>query len=99
MITVFGDMYDHFNDTARNAVIIGLLMWKSTHRVPVGITITILGITAIYHMGCQELFYDKPEESPFLHAVNVCRNKNDIYVSRYFGTGTFILVVTLMIAF
>ena len=82
MVTVFGDYFDHFSDIFKVIFLIFLLHNK------LGLTkhfFVILGIMLIFcfaffvHMGCQQLIYNKPEESPTLSKLEkLCPNKKII---------------------
>lgn len=103
MVTVFGDYFDHFSDIFKVILLIFLLYNK------LGLTKNLLFIISIMlifwfafsvHMGCQQLIYNKPGESPTLSKLEkLCPNKEIIKYTKFFGVGTFQLVVSLILIF
>jgi hypothetical protein len=51
-----------------------------------------------YHLSLQELVYDKQEKSYVLNILNkyIKLNKDNIRWSRYFGCGTFNLIIVII---
>lgn len=102
MVTVFGDYYDHIGDIAK---IVLLLFVIIIHKIDVFLKLIfvvvfgILGILSFVHLGCQEKIYD-PDASDFLSNLKcLCKDKNDIVWSRYFGVGTNMIFISLFLFF
>lgn len=104
MVTKFGDYYDHINDKMKIIMIVFVMYLKSKCKlIKISPIIIFLGLLAVTHLGCQEKIYSK-DESPMLHAFkHLCDSYHDddvtplIRFSRYFGTGTFMVCMALLI--
>ena len=106
----FGDYYDHIKDIIINASI-GILLFlqyfqiKSNIKYIILIIVILILATLQVHMGCQEIYFNKnPESSQVLNPLKkLCpaKNKNDIYnvmqYTKFFGSGTFILLIVVLI--
>lgn len=97
MVTMFGDMYDHFNDVFR-FIVVTILLLQRTESVYVFLVLFLLSFGAFYHMQCQEVHYDKPHESPFLNSLGICQNKDHIIWTRFLGCGTFVAVTAFLMS-
>jgi hypothetical protein len=103
MVTIFGDYYDHFSDIIKVVLIVYALYKNDSIKMKKYILIIILlFILAMYQMGCQQTLYpEDTTESPtldiFKSSVESC--KKNIYNTKYFGSGTFVIVLILMIIF
>ena len=96
-VTKFGDIYDHMTDRIKMVlVIIAILTNKViTYRVKVIFMIVFLIFFAflVYHMSCQEMNV-KSGRSMFLGMYRgICGCKNYISITKFFGCGTFNLVI------
>ena len=104
MVTKFGDYYDHFCDTFK-LIIVLFALYKINNKLFIKILpiIIIALILLAVHMGCQEKLYNKFDESNTLNVfVPLCKTNNikkKINITKYFGCGTFITLVTLIIFF
>ena len=99
LVTKFGDKLDHMNDLFRNGLVLALIMWKDLNRIHFFFIVCILIMLTAYHMSCQELNYDKPEESATLNFVQLCKDKRHIRWTRYGGCGTLVIFMTIYLAF
>tara|TARA_Y100000590_G_scaffold456043_1_gene605791 strand:- start:5 stop:580 length:576 start_codon:yes stop_codon:yes gene_type:complete len=101
MVTTFGDYYDHISDVIKSIVIFYIIYIKAKPEFKNKIILLILSfiILLIYHISLQELVYSKPENSKSLNLINkyINLNKDNIVWSRYFGGGTIILVIVILI--
>jgi phosphatidylglycerophosphate synthase len=107
METAFGDYYDHVSDLFKGFVLIIALIY---HPMPMRLKQIFLGgmislnISSMIHMGCQERIYNDDEHDKYdsLSGLkNLCGSKSDslwkIRYTRYFGVGTLIVFVAIMI--
>jgi len=103
----FGDMYDHISDLVKVAVILWLFYCNdnSESKGKFWKIVGVLGILMILlcvHMGCQERIYNNVEHGGFLgmaRGLCVGMPEDSILTTRYFGCGTFMTVVSLIIVF
>jgi phosphatidylglycerophosphate synthase len=103
MVTIFGDWFDHISDSFKVAILVYLFYLK------LGLSkklFMILGVISFFfftfsiHMGCQQLIYNKPQESPALKFMEkLCPNKKIIKYTKYLGCGMFQVVIALIIIF
>ena len=64
------------------------------------IVFSALSLLAIMHLGCQEILYNKKDESMFLALTkNICVDPKHIGITRYFGTGTVQLFIAIVLIF
>lgn len=100
MISQFGDLYDHISDTIKNIIIFYFIYIKVKPKYKNEIILLILSflILTSYHISLQELVYNKKEESISLDLINkhINLDKNNIYWSRYFGGGSFTLLIAIL---
>ena len=59
----------------------------------------MLGIISLIHLGCKEKIKNSEDKSVLDIFKILCRDRNDIIYTRYFGTGTTQLFITLYIFF
>lgn len=110
MCTVFGDYYDHVSDVMYIALLFYVAFWKRGLKSSVkqywgliALVFVIVGVGALIHMGIQEDLYDNNDQSPTLKicskiAKKVCSISADcVAVSRWFGVGTFIATMIVLI--
>ena len=106
MTSDFGDLYDHIGDVIKFSVFIYVFL-KIKHislkRIKrILIILLLLGFLMLWHLGCQELNYkiNRNSNKSVLNKFEVlCYKKEHIKYSRYFGCGTFALLVSIYIIF
>ncbi len=105
MTSKFGDYYDHIKDAFVYVILIIIIFYKyKTVISPINIIImVILFILFTSHMGCQQRYYkdaNKDIDGETLDSYQkMCRDKNDIKYTRFFGPGMLTIFSTLMITF
>lgn len=101
MMSKFGSYYDVARDWIVTVSIILILFFriKSRKLKVVYVVVTIIfSILLSVHMGCQEKnTHDHKQSETLSFTKNLCPNKDDIYITRFFGCGTFILVQSIFI--
>jgi phosphatidylglycerophosphate synthase len=104
MVTEFGDYYDHVKDIL---VYIGLIfvvhtkyITKQTRQIVYPI-LFILFILTVIHFGCQERIYNKDGSKTLNCMRKLCPGNpyKNILVTRYVGSGTFVMVTMLIIIY
>jgi phosphatidylglycerophosphate synthase len=101
MTSEFGDYYDHVSDFFK----FGLLFYVMHKLNPEKFMkilpfIIIFGLILGVHMGCQEKNSNHTSVQPVLDKLkNMCHNKNWIEFTRFFGCGTQVLAVVLIVAY
>lgn len=106
MTSKFGDMYDHIKDVLVVVLII-IIIYKRCRKnisIPVIIVFAVSTLLAGAHLGCQQRYCteddEDPEDSKFLNKARVlCPNKEYIKWTRFFGTGTYNLILILIISY
>ena len=106
--TKFGDYYDHVSDWIYH-LILTFLFYRSARyqRLSRQNKLLLFGVMVIFtylfmvHTGCQERHFvcdpSRSECSETLKPLEIlCRDKEWIYWSRYFGTGTYVLVFYIL---
>lgn len=101
MVTVFGDYYDHFCDVFK-VLLLALVIINSNNISFISKSLFFSGIIILFsaslvHLGCQELCYDNPESHTLDFTKKLCRKKEDIVYTRYFGVGTLITFICIYI--
>ena len=104
--SAFGDYYDHFSDIVKLLLVLLALYYINKKKFFKVIPFIIIAcILSFIHLGCQEIYSDS-ENSDFLSNVKVLcpitdkHNVTDnLEVTRYFGCGTFNLVIVLSIIY
>ena len=103
MVSQFGDLYDHITDFIKVAIFIVLLYTEynnKTRFINFFIVFSALSFLSMVHLGCQEILYNKKNESMILSLTKmVCVNPKHIKISRFFGTGTLQLFIALVLIF
>lgn len=105
MTSKFGDYYDHIKDAFVYIVLLFILFYKYRLVItPINIMImVILFILFTSHMGCQQSYYkdnNKDVEGETIDLYQkMCRNKEDLKYTRFFGPGMLTIFSTLMITF
>ena len=110
-LSIFGDYYDHISDMIKGFSYIFILFYKNSKLffkfIPL---IIIFSILVTIHLSYQEKLYNKKNNSPtltFLHnfvpEFLQTNNKNNIKkrlsFTRFFGTGTWNLLLSLIIIY
>lgn len=108
MVSEFGDYYDHVSDLLKfTALIYTLYKINSDKFYRILPFIIIAGILTFVHCGCQELYYNSDESKTLDFSRYTCPankdDKNDIQnkikITRFFGFGTFNLVLVACIIY
>jgi len=102
MTSDFGDKYDHIGDAIKIiylVICLYLLKIKKCTKVVFIIASFILGTLSLIHLGCQEKIKNRDDKSVLEIFKILCRDPNNIIYTRYFGTGTSQLFITLYIFF
>jgi phosphatidylglycerophosphate synthase len=105
MTSKFGDYYDHIKDAFVYIVLIFIIFYKYSMAItPINIIImVILFILFTSHMGCQQSYYKDKNKNVDGETVDfyqkMCRNKEDLKYTRFFGPGMLTIFSTLMITF
>ncbi len=101
MVTDFGDYYDHISDSVKHIALIAvILMLKINIKTKVLFLCfsLILCLLLSVQLDCQEKnSVDPKSDTLSLLVGGMCSNKNYIYKSRYFGSGTASLMICLFI--
>ena len=102
MVSKFGDYYDHISDIVVSALFIGILMLRlykyRSSNIIFGLIIGYLIfniVTMASFMGCTAIHYGD-HESVLSHLVTMCSNTDKMKWLRYFSSGTFILIISLL---
>lgn len=92
MTSVVGDFLDHCSDILFQ---IGILFYLFTKRdeklfLPIIVIYVVMSFMLMIHMGCQQRHYNGGDDAETLDFLRYfCTDKEWIYNSRYFGSGTF----------
>ena len=98
METVMGDYYDHFRDIFVISTIVFLTMTKTTHKEVYFVILAFFLSMMVLQIGCQECNTAYPENNDCLGTLKkVCPKPELIHKTRYFGCGTFILVLSICV--
>jgi len=97
MTTTFGDYYDHISDFAKGFLIL-LIFHSYANNFPIYfiVFLTFFILTAM-HIGCQEKIYNNNEHTILDVSKYLCSDEKNIRYTRYFGAGTFNVVIALML--
>jgi len=104
MVTKFGDYYDHIADVSKVIILMYFIytIYQSKSYFILPIIIISLFFTFI-HMACQELYYGKTTDTLSLLKYFCISNKknvnNTLKITRYFGCGTFYIVMVLCVIY
>lgn len=104
MTSKFGDYYDHISDIIKIIFLVSCkyqLKLKKQTKILFMIIILIFGLLTIIQTGCQEKIKNKDiKNKSVLELVTfLCPNIENNKYFRYFGTGTFQLIISLFIFF
>jgi phosphatidylglycerophosphate synthase len=106
MVSQFGDLYDHISDVVTILSMSYLIFSKlsGNKRIYMAAFLILLAIMLSIHMGCQEKLYNKIAGKTESNTLNIFK-KACVYkpekmmrYTKYFGCGTFFVVVSLIIA-
>jgi len=105
MTSKIGDYYDHGCDLFKT-LLVNYVIIKSDIRIEYIIIFIILQlllfILSLWHMGCQQKFYDNTMNAvndEFLSKFKIlCQNKENIKYSKVFSSGTFVIFVGIFIS-
>jgi phosphatidylglycerophosphate synthase len=101
MVTRFGDYFDHFRDLFVCVFVIYLLYKDMNTKVQKDvyiISVIVFAILVCTHFGAQELNSMSPEHNECLGMLTqLCKHKDYIEYTKFFGCGTFMLVLSLFI--
>lgn len=101
--TLFGDYFDHFRDHFIVSTLIILVLYRmpgTKNKIMVGILLSIFFFTMVAQMGCQEkITHYKDNNDCLILTKDLCpgQPKQTIQFTKWFGCGTFILVLSLCI--
>jgi len=103
MVTQVGDYYDHFRDifiTTSACFLIYYHLQTPREKTIFLIIIIVMVVAMLTHFGCQELYSSIQENNDCLALLSsLIHHKEYIKFTKYFGSGTFILVVSLFILY
>ena len=107
MITKFGDLYDHFTDIAISILLFIVFLRKKTtvtFKVVVLAMIVLFVFLAMVHLGCQEKHYELINKHISTNGIlyrftSFCKSKEMIHTTKFFGMGTYTIVIMLVIIF
>ena len=101
MCTEFGDYYDHIRDVVITFSILFLIFRKmknNKNKIYFTIVMLFFAILVLTHMGCQELNSNSASNNACLSIFKgMCKDPDLIYVTRFFGCSTFILITSIFI--
>lgn len=107
MTTHLGDILDHASDITKYSLLI-LAVWNNknpsstvTTRMKFGFSCVMLVffLLSACHMGCQEKSYDKNSSDTLSILEPLCPRASWITITRWFGVGTFVCVLMLLLVF
>ena len=104
--TVFGDYYDHISDILKLLLVLASLYYINKEKFYKIIPFIIIAcILQFVHLGCQEKYSNSKNNDILDNLKNLCPVKNNkdllskLETTRYFGCGTFNLVVIISIIY
>jgi len=97
METVFGDYYDHFSDWFKYLILFVVMYNLNPKKAKIVIPIILLlCIPMAIHFGCQEKLYNQHTKQPLIsNQKYLCPNEKYINITKYFGSGTFIMATVI----
>lgn len=102
MTSTFGDYYDHIRDVLVNTLIIGAIWFHLTknQKILYVVILTASALAMFTHIGCQELNSRLNEHNEsLLWSKTLCPDKAMVKFTKFFGCGTFILIVSIYILY
>lgn len=100
MTTIIGDLYDHIKDITIYIMILYVIYikYKKCIRCIDIIFILILFFMCFIHLGCQQKWNSyKSNDKELLDKIKCLCIKKMIYITKFFGLGTFIIISILLI--
>ena len=102
MVSKYGDYYDHISDSFKIIILYVIILCsnlKFNNKVIFIIVNIVFIILSIIHLGCQEKIYNKNNSKSSTLDITkyLCINKDNIKYTRYFGCGTFFVVMCLYV--
>lgn len=101
MESQFGDYYDHISDVIKFIFIFYVLFKQNKNKfVPVLIMSIVLITLLNIHFGCQEKLYNNSNNNLLLsYLKSFCSKKSYINFTKYFGSGTFVIFIAIVMYF
>jgi phosphatidylglycerophosphate synthase len=97
----FGDLYDHITDHVVGVLLLIVIVWRRGRdiRVVDVLLFVLLALLGFIHTGCQQRHYgaDGAGAESLDQARVLCARRRWVHWTRFFGTGTFVLVVLLYV--
>lgn len=107
MTSRFGDLFDHVTDVTVGTGIFVILTYKffikrkfpTPFQIGLLFFLALLIYLALTHLGCQQHHYsnDDREDETLDSAKGLCPTKEHIDFYRYFGTGTLVFAISVII--
>lgn len=105
MITEFGDFYDHVTDILIPLGVIIILSFKyykqrTFPRLSILVLLAALSFLTLIQFGCQQKHItnaDKKIKESLDTFIPLCPNKERIKISRFFGSGTLIITIAILV--
>ena len=103
-VTILGDYLDHFGDIFYDLVLIyGFIIKNFMYKNEIGTIMTILYYLSFVHLGLQQKIYaklrNKKNNNELLDLLNYLHpfTEKNIYMTKYFGTGSLTLFKIIVI--
>jgi phosphatidylglycerophosphate synthase len=103
MTSKFGDYFDHGKDFILTLATVYVFLTKySINRYEIGLLLAC-GFLSMKHMGCQQLVEKKRKRNLNEHKetldifMNICSNADSIVYTRYFGSGTLVVLFLVIV--
>ena len=96
----YGDYYDHISDWTTYLLLL-YVMFKDKNYKAI-IIMAFFTLTLMFFVDCQEKIYNKKHESPTLDSnplSGICQNTENIKYAKWFSSGTFTLIIVLVILY
>ena len=110
-LSIFGDYYDHISDLTKGFCYLYTLYYlNSSLFLTIFPLIMIFSFLLILHLSYQEKLYNKKNNSPtlsslnnlipaYLQTNNIVNIKKRLEITKFFGTGTFNLLICCLIIY
>jgi phosphatidylglycerophosphate synthase len=105
MVSKGGDIYDHVKDIVVHIILFSVLFYrypvKANTRYIIMAVMAVFTILMTVHLGCQEKIYDTEESDTLSFSRKLCLGnaEDTIKFTRYFGCGTFALVIIALVIY